>query len=197
MEALVLSKRDFYFVLGVAPLATPDVIRKAYRALSKQYHPDRNPAADAEERMKELVEAYSHLNDREKRKLYDGQPQFRLRPAPRDREPVKVESSTKRLSLWEKLWSRTQPARKNDPKQVELHFTLGLSLAANESMTEQAREEFGIALELDARYREARYNYAVLCYRLGEFEEARSAFEEVLVLHSADRQAQLMVRLLS
>ena len=63
--------RNYYEVLGVAQDAGPDVIKKAYRKLARKYHPDVNHEADAEERFKEVNEAYEVLSDREKRSIYD------------------------------------------------------------------------------------------------------------------------------
>lgn len=64
--------RDFYEVLGVAADADADAIRKAYRKLAKQYHPDANPGDQtAQSRFQEIGEAYAVLSDAEKRKKYD------------------------------------------------------------------------------------------------------------------------------
>jgi DnaJ-class molecular chaperone len=64
--------RDYYRILGVHLEATEDEIRRAYRRLALQWHPDRNPgSAEAEERFKEISEAYAILMDRTKRVGYD------------------------------------------------------------------------------------------------------------------------------
>ena len=66
------EKRDFYEVLGVQMTATADEIKKAFIKLAKKYHPDMNPGdKDAEQKFKEVNEAYSVLSDEEKRKKYD------------------------------------------------------------------------------------------------------------------------------
>lgn len=66
------DKRDYYEVLGVGRNADDTQIKKAYRKLAKQYHPDTNAGdADAEKKFKEVTEAYNVLSDKEKRKLYD------------------------------------------------------------------------------------------------------------------------------
>jgi molecular chaperone DnaJ len=65
------GKRDYYEVLGVPRDAAPEAIKKAYRKLAIQLHPDRNKAPDAEERFKELSEAYAVLSDEQKRARYD------------------------------------------------------------------------------------------------------------------------------
>ena len=66
------QKRDYYEVLGVDRGADDATIKKAYRKLAKQYHPDSNPRdAEAEKKFKEASEAYAVLSDEEKRKQYD------------------------------------------------------------------------------------------------------------------------------
>ncbi len=67
-----MSKRDYYEVLGVAKGASQDEIKKAYRKIALQYHPDRNPGnQEAEEKFKEAAEAYDVLSNADKRAQYD------------------------------------------------------------------------------------------------------------------------------
>ena len=68
---MATAKRDYYEVLGVDRNATPDEVKKAFRRLARQYHPDHNNADGAEARFKELGEAYEVISDLEKRSAYD------------------------------------------------------------------------------------------------------------------------------
>ena len=67
-----MSKRDYYEVLGLSRTATVEEIKKDYRKLAVKYHPDKNPGDKAaEEKFKELSEAYEALMDPQKRAAYD------------------------------------------------------------------------------------------------------------------------------
>ncbi|HKK47774.1 MAG TPA: DnaJ domain-containing protein, partial [Alkalispirochaeta sp.] len=66
-----MAKRDYYEVLGIGRDASVDEIKKAYRKIAVQNHPDRNPGdKEAEDRFKEAAEAYEVLSDTEKRQAY-------------------------------------------------------------------------------------------------------------------------------
>jgi molecular chaperone DnaJ len=68
---MAATRQDYYDVLGVPRGATPEEIKKAFRKLAMEYHPDRNKAKGAEERFKAVNEAYEVLSDPERREMYD------------------------------------------------------------------------------------------------------------------------------
>src|SRR5262249_42153052 len=71
MRKSMAAKRDYYELLGVARNASEEDIKKAFRRLARQYHPDVNKEKGAEERFKEINEAYEVLGDAQKRQAYD------------------------------------------------------------------------------------------------------------------------------
>src|SRR4051794_7435518 len=68
---MAVGYRDYYDILGVSRDASEEEIRRAYRKLARQYHPDVNKEPGAEDRFKEVSEAYEVLRDPEKREQYD------------------------------------------------------------------------------------------------------------------------------
>ena len=66
-----MTQRDYYEILGVSRDASPEDLKSAFRRLARQYHPDVSTSADAEERFKEVNEAYGVLSDPDKRAAYD------------------------------------------------------------------------------------------------------------------------------
>src|SRR3989344_4957825 len=65
------TKRDYYDILGVGKSASLDEIKRQYRKLALEWHPDRNKAAGANEKFKEINEAYAVISDPKKREQYD------------------------------------------------------------------------------------------------------------------------------
>lgn len=69
--ALMGTNRDYYEILGVSKTASDAEIKSAYRKMALKFHPDKNKASDAEEKFKEINEAYQILSNKEKRQAYD------------------------------------------------------------------------------------------------------------------------------
>lgn len=204
-------ERDYYKVLGVAPSASQDEIRKAYRMLSKKYHPDLNPSTkgSGEEKMKELVNSFNILNNPDKRKEYDKKPQFNVRRFKKSQrkdagaKSAKKEKFKKEPSLLERILSPFMKKAETDSaeptvdyKQADMHYTLGLSMAEQEAFYEQAKGEFKMSIRFDPDFTEAFYNLGLMCYKLGQFDEARINFQKVLQHDPDDAGARKMVSLL-
>ena len=63
--------KDYYRMLGIAKGASEEDIKKAYRKMALKYHPDKNKSPGAEEKFKEIAEAYDVLSDSKKKEVYD------------------------------------------------------------------------------------------------------------------------------
>jgi molecular chaperone DnaJ len=143
------AQRDYYQLLGVAESASTDEIKKAFRRLAKQYHPDRNPNnPQAAERFKEINEAHDVLSDPEKRKKYDtlrrygafagagagGGPRGRRestsgRGAP-DAGDFDMSDFGGLGDLFSSIFGRRGADRETEPEEVETSITIPFRVAA-------------------------------------------------------------------
>jgi len=207
----MIQKHDYYKILNIAPIATEEEIKKAYRDLSKKYHPDLNPDLKlySDEKMKELVEAYNILIDKDKRREYDAQYHFQLRKTRKSAGGDAAVTSSflgkpqykKESSLLERIFTPFQKEKTAqkfvvDPKQADVHFMLGLSMSENTAFYDQAIAEFGLAVKFLPEFTEAMHNMGIMNYRQGYYEEAIIAFQKVLSLAKTDPCALKMINLL-
>ncbi|MEW6442962.1 MAG: molecular chaperone DnaJ [bacterium] len=128
-----MRKRDYYEVLGVARDAQDEQIKKAYRKLALQYHPDRNPGdKSAEEKFKEAAEAYEVLRDPEKRSLYDRFGHEGLRNTGFQGFTSFDEIFSSFSSIFEDFFDfgpRSRRARRGPARGEDLRYDLTISLA--------------------------------------------------------------------
>ena len=141
------AQRDYYQVLGVAETATTDEIKKAFRRLAKQYHPDRNPNnPQAAERFKEINEAHDVLSDTEKRKKYDQLRRYgafagpggfsggggarRGRGAPQDSADFDISDLGGLGDIFSSIFGRRGAGREAEPEETETAVTIPFRTAA-------------------------------------------------------------------
>jgi len=110
--------RDFYKILGVGKRAKEKELKKAYRKLTKKYHPDKNKSEDAADKFKDIVAAYETLSDKEKRGVYD-----------REGEPGLEEFEKRKQQGGGNFWSPFgQPQRRQGEKGPDVTIRLTVSL---------------------------------------------------------------------
>ncbi|HYU28094.1 MAG TPA: DnaJ C-terminal domain-containing protein [Gemmatimonadales bacterium] len=137
------AQRDYYQVLGVAETATTDEIKKAFRRLAKQHHPDRNPNnPQAAERFKEINEAHDVLSDAEKRKKYDQLRRYgafagpaggsrRGRSAPEDSGDFDMSDLGGLGDIFSSIFGRRGAGgREAEPEETETEVTIPFRVAA-------------------------------------------------------------------
>ncbi|WP_182909604.1 DnaJ C-terminal domain-containing protein [Microbispora sp. H13382] len=120
-----MAERDFYEILGVPRTADQDEIQRAYRKLARTYHPDVNKAPDAEDRFKEVSEAYEVLSDPGTRRRYDAfGPDFRR--VPEGVDPAAYARARAGAGAGAGPgWAGPGPAWARGPGGEEIHFTTG------------------------------------------------------------------------
>src|SRR5437016_3304985 len=106
---MATTQRDYYEVLGVARGADDGEIKRAFRRLARELHPDVSEAPDAQERFREVVEAYEVLWMRETRELYDRVGHAGVRGDGRTRCPARRAGVTGAASRGERSRSRSRP----------------------------------------------------------------------------------------
>ena len=139
------AQRDYYQVLGVAETATTDQIKKAFRGLAKQHHPDRNPNnPQSAERFKEINEAHDVLSDPEKRKKYDQLRRYgafagpsgggarRSRSAPQDSGDFDMSDLGGLGDIFSSIFGRRGAGADRDaePEEIETSITIPFRVAA-------------------------------------------------------------------
>jgi curved DNA-binding protein CbpA len=205
--------RDLYLILKVAPIAGDEELRKSYRQLSKKFHPDLNPDSKqyAEMKMKEIVEAYNVLSNKDRRKDYNNQPWFQVKKARSKKKSMVADGKDfarkpayeKEASLLDRILSPFLKKKgknegvKVDYVQSDVHFTLGLTLAQNEAFYEKAKGEFRESLKFDPAATDALYNYGIMCYKLGEYDDARVSFQKYVSKEKEDPHGRKMLTLLA
>lgn len=207
-------KRDPYRVLDIPPVSTSAEIKAAYRKKSKMYHPDLNPDLRlwSDEKMSELVEAYNIISEEEKRKDYDAAPHFQIRRSRKMRakkttklssSPIKgkptFKSSTSLLDKIKEIFSFSKNKNKGvefNPKEADVHYSLGVSLCDNPKFLDQAVGAFSKAIDYNPELLEAYFNLGIVQYRLGNWNEALSNFQKVLAIDKNDQAAKLLLGLL-
>ena len=119
---------DYYRVLGVSRDATTLEIRRAYRRLARQHHPDRNPQPDGPERFRTLAEAYAILNDPARRARYDHTTQPPARPhAPGAQSSLLTRRGVLELSPLEARLAATTPLTLTTTGGVAIVLPAGLA----------------------------------------------------------------------
>ncbi|MDQ7826630.1 MAG: DnaJ domain-containing protein [Candidatus Eremiobacteraeota bacterium] len=192
-------QKDFYRVLGVSPLSSLEDIHKSYRALSKKYHPDVcKEKLLAEEKTKEIVEAYNKLKDMGERKTYDSQKMFRFREFNKKKSKY-VERKPGLFDIFTPKAKRPRVVKSVGGKSpVESSFTMGITFVASrkKDSIEAAQEEFKNVTELDPTNPDGHYNLGLTYYLLGDFDKAINTFRKALSLDPKDNDARTMSNIL-
>lgn len=127
-----MEKRDYYDVLGVGRDADAEAVKKAYRKLAMQFHPDRNPGdSEAETRFKEAAEAYEILKDKNKKAAYDRFGHAAFEGAGRPGGPGGFDFASGFSDIFDEVFGDFmggRPGRRNAARGADLRYNLEVSL---------------------------------------------------------------------
>lgn len=195
-------KKDPYKVIDVPPIASPSEVQTAYRKKTSQ--------SQSDEKMRELVEAYSIISDEEKRKEYDLAPQFQIKRSrkSKSRRTTKLTDSANKgkptfknsESILDRIKSLFIKKKKDDtieynPKEADIQYSLGLSLCDQKTF-EEASEAFKKAVAYDPDFVEAYFNLGISYYKLGKWSDAQINFQKVVTFDREETVAKLLIGLL-
>lgn len=202
--------RDHYLVLGVSPSANSDLIKSAYRKLSKTYHPDvyKGDPQVAQEMMVAITKAYEVLSDPMQRREYDNASLFKMR-VPKDFDGdvdieamVMTSSELKKHqpkpSLWQRFMSLLgqKPKVKRDSARARGILAVVMGMANQPELRGECRLQLQQAVAADPEAMEIQYDLAIMCYKLGKFDEAKQALTNCLKLKPNDKHSQRFLSIL-
>ncbi|MGM9992644.1 MAG: DnaJ domain-containing protein [Candidatus Bruticola sp.] len=203
--------RDHYLVLGVSPSANSDMIKSAYRKLSKTYHPDvyKGDPKEAQDMMSAITRAYEVLSNLEQRREYDNAGIFRMRvPKGFNNTAVDIESMVMRSSdlnkknkkpgLWDKIKALFghKPEVKHDSARARGILSVVMGMANQPELRDECCLQLQKAVEADPSIMEIQYDLAIMCYKLGRFDEAKQALNTCLKLKPDDKHTQRFLAIL-
>lgn len=192
--------RDYYLEIGVKPSDNLEEIRKVF---TKQ---QRHIFGKTDKEQAAFFEAWKVLQDEDKRKEYDEQPQFQLKKTSNRLTAGSKKKGAERqqfrwgIPLMEILkmpFQKQEEVQEQTPEEkANIHFTQGILYSGEVSKFTQAKEEFKEVLNIIPDLEEGLYNYAIMCYKLGQFKEALECFKNYSSQYPKDLYAKKMITLL-
>ena len=192
--------RDYYLELGVKPSDDIEDIRKEFTKQSRAI------GGKSEKEQIAFFNAWKIIQDVDKRKEYDEQPQFQLKKTSnRLTAGAKKKSGERQQFRWgiPLMEILKMPFQKQEEVEVQtpeekanIHFTQGILYSGEVAKFGQAKDEFKEVLNIIPDLEEGLYNYAIMCYKMGQFKEALECFKNYSSQYPKDLYAKKMITLL-